>query len=294
MVTIKNKLSLSLPIRNYIFMVAGIIIYTFGYSAFMLPNKLTGGGIAGIASVLYFATDISVGISNLILNAILILIAWKTLGKRFVLITIFCTAISSLFFYLFQNAITVPLVSNDLFLNSVLGAALSAIGVGITISYGGNTGGTDIIILMVLKYRNIPYGRISMYINALIIASSFLIVKDLQTLIYCYVYMFSYSYISDLVMDGYRSTYQIMIFSNNYNVIAERISNEIHRGVTVIKGAGWFTKQERTILLVLAHRTDKQDILRVIKQEDSTAFISISKVQGVFGQNFSELKKQKD
>lgn len=258
----------------------------------MLPNKLTGGGIAGIASVLYFATGISVGISNLVLNAILVLIAWRTLGKRFVLITIFCTAISSLFFYIFQHIITEPLVFNDLFLNSVLGAALSAIGVGITISYGGNTGGTDIIILMILKYRNIPYGRISMYINVLIIASSYLVVKDLQTLIYCYVYMFSYSYISDMVMDGYRTTYQIMIFSNNYNIIAERISNEIHRGVSVIKASGWFTKQERTILLVLAHRTDKQDILRIIKQEDPKAFISISKVQGVFGENFSELKKQ--
>lgn len=292
MTSIKNNLSLSLPTKNYIFMVVGIIIYTFGYTSFMLPNKLTGGGIAGIASVLYFATGISVGISNLVLNAILVLIAWRTLGKRFVLITIFCTAISSLFFYIFQHVITEPLVFNDLFLNSVLGAALSAIGVGITISYGGNTGGTDIIILMILKYKNIPYGRISMYINVLIIASSYLVVKDLQTLIYCYVYMFSYSYISDMVMDGYRTTYQIMIFSNNYNIIAERISNEIHRGVSVIKASGWFTKQERTILLVLAHRTDKQDILRIIKQEDPKAFISISKVQGVFGENFSELKKQ--
>ncbi len=273
-------------------MLIGLVIYTFGYSAFMIPNKLTGGGIAGLSTILYYATDFPVGISNFALNAILIIIGAKTLGKRFAINTIFCTIISSALFGVFQTTITEPLIANDLLANSVLGAAISAIGVGLTISYGGNTGGTDIIILMILKYKNVPYGRISMYINALIIASSYLVVRDVQTLIYCYIYMFSYSYVSDMVMDGQRKTFQILIFSNNSKAIADRITNEIHRGVTVLKAAGWYSKEDKDVLLVLAHRTDKQDIMQVINQEDPNAFISIAKVQGVFGKNFDELKRE--
>ncbi|MDD4847324.1 MAG: YitT family protein [Bacteroidales bacterium] len=289
--TSSQKPTLILPFKNYVFMIVGLVIFTFGYSAFMLPNKLTGGGVAGIASVLYFGTGLSVGLSNFILNGILVLISLKTLGKRFAVNTVFCTAISSVLFYVFQDIFTAPLVVNDLFLNSILGAAISAIGVGITISYGGNTGGTDIIILMILKYKNIPYGRISMYINVAIIASSYLVVHDIQTLIYCYVYMFAYSYVSDMVMDGYRKTYQIMIFSNKSEAIAARISGEVKRGITILKAAGWYSKQDKDVLLVLAHRTDKQDIMQIIKQEDPDAFISIANVQAVFGVNFDELKK---
>ena len=280
------------PVKNYFLMLIGLVIYTFGYSAFMLPNKLTGGGIAGLSTILYYGTSCPVGISNFVLNAILILIGAKTLGKRFAINTIFCTAISSALFGLFQSIITEPLIANDLLSNAVLGAAISAIGVGLTISYGGNTGGTDIIILMILKYKNIPYGRISMYINVLIIGSSYFIVHDIQTLIYCYIYMFSYSYVSDMVMDGYRKTFQIIIFTNKPKEIANRITNEVHRGVTVLKAYGWYSKEDKDVLMVLAHRTDKQDIMQVINQEDPDAFISIDKVQGVFGKNFDELKRE--
>lgn len=282
---------LKTPIKNYTIMLIGLVIYTFGYSAFMLPNKLTGGGIAGLSTILYYGTDCPVAVSNFVLNAILILLGFKTLGKRFAINTIFCTAISSVLFGVFQGIITEPLI-DDTLSNAILGAAISAIGVGLAISYGGNTGGTDIIILMILKYKNIPYGRISMYINVLIIGSSYLVVSDIQTLIYCYIYMFSYSYVSDMVMDGQRKTFQILIFSNNSKAIADRITNEIHRGVTVLKAAGWYSKEDKDVLLVLAHRTDKQDIMQVINQEDPNAFISIAKVQGVFGKNFDELKRE--
>lgn len=289
----ENKLKkLKTPVKNYTIMLIGLIIYTFGYSAFMLPNKLTGGGIAGLSSVLYYGTSCPVAISNFAFNLILIIIGAKTLGKRFAINTVFCTLISSLLFGLWQVLIPEPLIVNDLLANAVLGAAISAIGVGIAIAYGGNTGGTDIIILMILKYKNIPYGRISMYINVLIIGSSYLVVRDIQTLIYCYIYMFSYSYVSDMVMDGQRKTFQILIFSNNSKAIADRITTEIHRGVTVLKASGWYSKEDKDVLLVLAHRTDKQDIMQLINQEDPDAFISIAKVQGVFGKNFDELKRE--
>ncbi len=112
------------PVKNYFVMLIGLVIYTFGYSAFMLPNKLTGGGIAGLSTILYYGTSCPVGISNFVLNAILILIGAKTLGKRFTINTIFCTAISSALFGLFQSIITEPLIANDLLSNAVLGAAI--------------------------------------------------------------------------------------------------------------------------------------------------------------------------
>lgn len=284
------KSILGLSIKNYIFIIIGLIIYTIGYSAFLVPCRLTGIGISGLATVIYFGLHIPIGVSILVLNAILILMSMKILGRRFVMITIICTVLSSVMFSLIQPMFTEQIV-DDILLNTFLGIVITGIGVGMTIYNGGNTGGTDIIILMIMKFRNIAYGKFSTYINVLIIASSWLVVPDIEKLIYSYVYMFGFSFVTDIVINGYRQTYQIMIFSDRSNVIGDRISNEIKRGVTIIKAAGWYSKKDKDVLLVMAHRTDKHDIMQIIKEEDPKAFISIAKVEGVFGQNFDELKK---
>ena len=276
-------------LRNFVFITLGLAIFAFGWTAFLIPHELTGGGVSGIGAILYFALKIPVGITTLVLNLILVACAWKVLGRKFCINTIICSVILSLFMNIGQAIFTEPLV-NDKFMCTLIGATVSAFGVGMAINWGGNTGGTDIIALMVGKYRNISYGRVSLYSNLVIVGSSFFITHSLEKLVYSMVVMFVYIVVSDVVIDGYKQSYQIMVFSKKNREIAERINKELQRGATFIKAAGSYSKEESEILLIIAHRTDKVIITRIIKEIDDTSFISISKTYGVFGKNFDQLK----
>lgn len=276
-------------VRNFVFITLGLAIFAFGWTAFMIPHELTGGGVSGIGAILYFALKIPVGISTLVLNLILVAFAWKVLGRKFCVNTIICSVILSTFMSIGQAVFTQPLV-DDKFMCTLIGASLAAFGVGMAINWGGNTGGTDIVALMINKYRNISYGRITLYTNLVIVGSSYFIVHDLEKLVYSMVVMFVYTVVSDVVIDGYKQSYQIMVFSKKNKEIAERINTELHRGATFIKATGSYSKEESEILLIIAHRTDKVLITRIIKEIDDTSFISISKTYGVFGKNFDRLK----
>lgn len=276
-------------LRNFVFITIGLAIFAFGWTAFMIPHELTGGGVSGIGAILYFALKIPVGITTLVLNLILVAAAWKVLGRKFCVNTIVCSVILSVFMNIGQAIFTEPLV-DDKFMCALIGATVSAFGVGMAINWGGNTGGTDIIALMIGKYRNISYGRVSLYSNILIVSSSYFIVQDLEKLVYSMVVMFVYIVVSDVVIDGYKQSYQILVFSKKNREIAERINKELQRGATFIKAAGSYSKEESEILLIIAHRTDKVMITRIIKEIDDTSFISISKTYDVFGKNFDQLK----
>lgn len=276
-------------IKNFAFITVGLAIFAFGWSAFLTPFQVTGGGVAGIAAILYFSTGLSMGITTFAINAILIAIAWRILGTKFCVNSLICTFILSLFFSIGQEVFPTPLV-DDMFMSVIIGSALSAIGVGIAINYGGNTGGIDIIALMIGKYRNISYGKVNLVANFLIVGSSFFILMDVQKLVYSFVVLFVYFFMSDLVIDGYRQTYQFLVFSKKNEEIADRINKELHRGATFLKGYGSYNRQESDVLLIVGHRTDKVIITRIIKEIDDTAFITITKTASVFGKNFDTIK----
>lgn len=276
-------------IKNYFFITIGLAIFVFGWSAFMTPFEVTGGGVAGIASILFFATKIPIGLTTFVLNAILIAIAWKVLGPKFCINSLICTVIISVFFYVGQRVFTKPIV-DDMFMSVIIGASLGALGAGISINWGGNTGGLDIIALMVGKYRNISYGKVNMMCNLLIVGSSFFILHDVQKLVYSFVVLFVYMFVADIVIDGYRQTYQFMVFSQKNKEIADRINRELHRGATFLKGYGSYNRQESDVLLIVAHKTDKVRVTRIIKDIDDSAFITITKTASVFGKNFDKLK----
>ncbi len=277
-------------IRQWIMITIGLALFTFAWSAFLIPNQMTGGGVSGVAAVVYFATGfIPVGLTTLVLNVILVIIAWKILGPKFCINTLICTGILAVFFSIWENIFTQPLV-NDTFMCALIGAALAGAGIGIALSNGGNTGGTDIIALIIGKYRNISFGRISLYSNILIVASSYLTVHSIEKLVYSMVVMFVSAYIVDVVIDGYKQTFQFFVFSSKNEEIAERINKDLHRGATLLKGYGSYSKNESDILLVIAHRTDRVNIIRIIKEIDDTAFISVVKTNSVFGKNFDRLK----
>lgn len=275
--------------QKWIMIAIGLALFAFGWSAFLIPSKLMGGGISGIASLLYFATKIPIGISTLTLNLILVGTAFKILGGKFSINTIVCTVILSGFFAIFQPLFPEPIVQ-DTFLCSLIGSMLAGVGVGISLNYGGNTGGTDIIVLVINHFRNISYGKASLMMNVLIIGCSYFIIQNIECLVYSYVAMISYTAVSDMVIDGYKQTFQIMVFSNRNEEIAKKINQDLLRGATLLKGVGSYTKDEKDILLVIAHREDKHEIIKIIKNIDDSAFITIAKTSGVFGKNFDRLR----
>lgn len=276
-------------IKTYVYITVGLLIFAFGWTAFIIPSQILGGGFAGLGTLIYFSTGFPVGYSTLIGNAVLILIALKILGARFGINTIYGIIISSIFFIVLQRLITAPFV-NDQFMAALIGGGLSGVGVGIAFSHGGNSGGTDIIALIINKYRNISPGRIFVYFDVVIIASTYLVFQSIEKIVYGYVVMAVSSYTVDLWLNGSRQSYQIMIYSNLSRIISERISKEVKRGVTCLKGYGWYSKNEIEVVMVIARKYDKQKILQIVKETDNKAFISVAKVMGVFGRNFEEIK----
>ncbi len=278
-------------IEKYFFICLGLAIFAFGWTAFLIPQQITGGGISGISAIIYFACDkIPVAVSSLVLNLILVAIAWRILGRRFCIDTLICSVILSLMLQAGQMIFPEALVPDDPFMCAAIGAVLSGVGIGMALTNGGNTGGTDIIVLMIAKYRKVSYGRTSLYLNILIVLSSILITHDPVKLVNSTVVLFIYIFVSDIVIDGYRQTFQFMVFSNKNHEIADRINKDLHRGATFLKGTGSYNRQETEVLLIISHRSDRANIIRIIKEVDSSAFISVSKVQSVFGKNFEEIK----
>lgn len=276
-------------VKSYLFITFGIFIFVLGWTAFLIPSEIIGGGVSGIATIIYFATGIPVGASGLAINAVLVLVSIRILGARFGLSTIFGIGTGSLFFLILQPLITEPVVSEP-FMATLIGSAMAGTGIGIAFNNGGNSGGTDIIALIINKYRNISPGKVILYLDVLIIASSYLVFESVEKLVYSYVTMAVFAYVLDLVIEGKRQSYQIMIFSEESRHIAQRIDKESGRGITILNGKGWFTQRDKEVLMIIAYKHDKRTIMRIVKEEDESAFISVAKVHGVFGENFDRIK----
>lgn len=276
-------------IQPYVYITLGLILFAFGWTAFIIPSNIMGGGLAGLGTLIYFITKIPVGYSTLAINAVLVLIALKLLGAKFGINTIYGIIVSSIAFIVLQKIFTEPIVKEQ-FMAAIIGGGLSGVGIGIAFTYGGNSGGTDIIALIINKYRNISPGRIFVYIDVVVIASNWFVFHSIEKIVYGYVVMAAGAYTIDLWLNGSRQSYQIMIYSKFTPVISERISKEVKRGVTCLKAYGWYSKKDIEVVMVIARKFDKQKILRIVKETDSNAFISVAKVMGVFGQNFDEIK----
>lgn len=276
-------------LRTYFNITLGLLIFAFGWTAFILPSEIIGGGLVGAGALVYFVTDIPVGYVTLACNMVLILIALRILGAHFGINTIYGILLSSVLFVILQKVFKEPLV-NDQFMAALIGGGLSGVGIGIAFTNGGNSGGTDIIALIINKYRNISPGRIFVYIDTIVIASSWLIFHSIEKIVYGYVVMGVSSYAIDLYINGNRQSYQILIYSNLSKIIAERVSKEVKRGVTCLYGYGWYSKKDIEVVMVIARKDDRQKILAIVNETDKNAFISLAKVQGVFGRNFDQIK----
>ena len=286
-----NKSLIWQEVRSHIIITIGIIISAIGWTGFLIPSQMLGGGVTGLSTIIYWVTGLPTGISIFVLNAVLIFIAFKSLGRRFALSTIYSVIVTSVVFYILQEYIFLKPIIEDRFLAAVLGAGLNGVACAFIFLEGSSTGGTDIIVMMINKYRNITLGRLTLFINVAIISCSYFVFRDLELLIYSYVGLMVTSYTMDLTMNGSKQSVQMFIFSQKANEIADMVSNEVQRGVTMIKGTGWYTKTENNIVMVVVRKTESQRVIRIVKQLDPTAFVSVNTVMGVYGKGFEMMKK---
>ena len=280
---------LIMQIRSYTVMVIGLALYAFGITAFLIPLKIAGGGVTGISMLIYYATGFGTGYTYFIINIFLVLIAIKVLGVNFGIKTIFSMSIIAVLLTVMQRFVTEPILK-DMFLSSVLSGILGGVGIGLIFNEGGSTGGTDIIAMIINKYRNISPGRIIMYCDVIIIASSFLVLRSVENLVYGYVSMWVVSYSIDAFLTGAQQSVQLFIVSDKYEQIADFINKESRRGLTVFEGTGWYTKQNVKVIMTVVRQRESPEIFQKIKHIDPEAFISLSKVMGVYGKGFDKLK----
>ncbi|MFV0269368.1 MAG: YitT family protein, partial [Draconibacterium sp.] len=230
-----------------------------------------------------------VAVSYIIINAILILVAIKMLGANVGIKTKFSRLVATFLFWATSNMLTKPLI-DDTFLSAVLGAMMGGAGIGLVFTRGGSTGGTDIIAMIVNRYRNISPGRVIMYCDVIIIASSYFVFHSPSKLVYGYVSMWVISYSIDAFLNGSNASAQIFIFSKKFEEIADYINKVAGRGVTVFDGTGWYTKENVKVVMTVVRKRESSLIFRKLKEIDPDAFISMGSVMGVYGQGFDKIK----
>lgn len=290
-------------IKEYLLMALGMFMYALGWVGCVIPAGGMGGGATGLSMIFNaIFPAISIGTFVFIINAVLLIVAGFIVGWNFGIKTIYCITVLSVAMdawgmILPENilAIYTQNIDSHNILLVILGAVLAGGGVALSFSQGGSTGGTDIVAMIINKYKTVSYGKIVISSDFFIIGSSLLIATDLATgiatVIYGYIMVAVFGYTVDLIQSGNQQSSQIFIISPQYEAIADAINNEAHRGVTVIDGKGWYTKNECKIVMVVTRKRDASQILKIAHRIDSNAFCTMGSVMGVYGQGFEALSK---
>lgn len=278
-------------------MFVGMMLYSFGWIGCILPAKGVGGGAAGLSLVLCTALEnigihLQIGTMVFIINALLLFIAGFIVGWNFGVKTVFCVAVISLGMNFWQSVLPEGnFLGIDNLLAVVLGGILAGAGIALCFSQGGSTGGTDIVAMIINKYRTVSYGKILIYCDFFIIGSSLLVGMGISAVIYGYVLTAVVGYTVDMIMAGNQQSSQVFIVTHDYERMAQAIVENVHRGVTLIDSQGWYSKEKSRIVMVVCRKRETSMILKFVKTIDPDAFMTVGSVMGVYGKGFQAISK---
>jgi len=285
--------------KDLFLMASGLLIFAIGYSFFILPYEMTSGGVSGVGALIFYVTKFPPSYTYFIINVALLLSALKILGLKYTVKTLLATAMVSLFIDLGQRLVPIDPVTGEMyklvgeqkFMACVLGGLTEGIGLGLVFQSGGSTGGSDIVASIINKYKPISLGRALLMVDIFIVGANWFVIRDVETLVMSYCMLFIAINMVDYVINGARQSVQFIIVSEKYEEIATLINHDLQRGCTVLEGHGWYSKQKRPVLLVMAKKFERKDIFDLIHRVDPKAFVSMSNVEGDFGEGFDPIKK---
>ena len=294
--------------KEYLLITLGVTLYALGWALFLTPNHMIGGGVTGFASIIDYAFGIDISITYFVLNIILLLVGTKVLGTGFGFKTIYAIVMTSVMLAVTKEFIPVDFVAefsqDSKIVCTVLGGIMAGVGIGLSMSQGGSTGGTDIIALVWCKFKPASPGRVILIIDLIIITSSLLFPsyadeaatqlipfnEKIAIVVYGLMQVSVCGYAIDLYISGSKQSVQVFIFTKKVNDMADAIAFDMKRGVTVLPAKGWFSKEDKQVLMVVTRKTDLNLLLRYVKSIDPDAFLSVSSVMGVYGQGFDTIK----
>lgn len=296
-------------LKEYSLITLGVLLYVTGWIIFLIPNNMVGGGVTGLGSIIQYATGgaVKIGYTYFVVNAGLLIAALFTLGRSFGFKSVYAILLTSVTLNLGQEIFPQEIIrllalDNGKLMCTISGGIMVGVGIGMSISQGGSTGGTDIIALIINKYRNVSPGRLILIMDAVIILSSLFVPSfmadgtrmpwpdKVTTVVYGFILITIVSTVLDLYLSGSRQSVQIFILSPKHDQIADAITSDLHRGVTVLNGKGWYTKQDTEVIMVITRKADLNVFLKYINAIDPNAFISVSSVTGVYGKGFETFK----
>ena len=310
MTTNLNQLKFYNEAKDYFYITLGLLLYTIGWTGFLLPYEIVTGGVTGISAIIFYATNagghgIPINYSYFTINAILLVLALKILGWRFLVKTIYAILMLSMMLGVAQDIMTnddgtmIHLLGDENFMSLIIGCCFTGTSLAVVFLHNGSTGGTDIVAAIVNKYRNMSLGTVLIFVDLVIIGSSFpvfiyardfTVIEAVYKIVFGLCTMVIENFMLDYVMNSRRESVQFFIFSKKYQEIANAIGTEMNHGVTILDGHGWYTGQKMKVLCILARKRESVSIFRLIKMIDPNAFVSQSSVIGVYGEGFDELK----
>ena len=301
--TIDHKIILN-EVKDYMFIALGLAIYTIAFTVFLMPYEIVAGGVTGLSAIIYYATGFHLENTYIIINGLLLIVALKILGVKFLMKTIF--AIFTLYFMLVIAQELIPKQENGLpfklmgegqdFMSMIIGCVMTGIALATVFLNNGSTGGTDIIAASVNKYHNVSLGSVLIAADFCIIGSCMFFpqfgtyMERAHKVMFGFCVMTMENYVLDYVMNARRQSVQFFIFSSKWQEIANAIGTEMNHGVTILDGHGWYTGHQMKVLCILARKNESVNMFRLIKMIDPRAFVSQSSVIGVYGEGFDEMR----
>lgn len=280
-----------IAIKEYFMIAVSTLPYALCVNQILVPHTIVGGGLTGLCEIIYFAsnTAIPIWLSTLVINLILLTIAAFTIGWRYCIRTVYGVFCLSVWLRVVPIG-TEPIVS-DPFMGVVLGGLCVGLFLGIVFLNNGSTGGTDVIAMIVNKYQHLPMGRVLMTCDIVIISCAYFLpdVHSVEKVLFGLCYTFMSSTAVDWVMNRMRQSVQFFIFSKKYKEIGEAIMTQVPRGVTFLEAHGGYSGESTMVITCVARQHESAKIFRLVRSIDPDAFVSQSKVRGVFGNGFDSI-----
>ena len=282
-------------VRDYAIIAIAMIMGVIGLNLFLVPNEITMGGTMGVAEIVYWGTGIQTQYTYFAINAALLIAALKVLGWRFCVKTVYAvvvfTVASSVFQWLgFAN---VHLLADQKFMACIVGGVFMGTSVGLGLSAGGSTGGSDVVAAMIHKYRDVSLGHIILFCDLIIITSSYVVLHDWEKVLYGYVLLFIVSFCVDYVVNSLRRSVQFLIISRKWEEIGLAINKIADRGCSTLNGNGFYSKRDIKVIFCIAKKSESAMIFDIVDEIDPDAFVAQSAVIGVYGQGFDRVRVRK-